>query len=521
MKIGHRLAGGFAVALMFCALIAADGVWKMRQMSNDAHEVLAEPLSKERLLSDLSRNISNAITRMTAVAKSSDPSLAAFFATASAASSKASGELLKKIESLADTPEEKTLLTRIAENRKAYLESKDAVLKLKSDGHTDEASKMLQEQFLPAAKRYEDLVTEFLSVQRKNLDEQARRAEASAESGVYQLVILTGLVMLFGIGCAWWLTHSITKPLCGAVEAARRVAGGDLTGEIESGANDEVGLLLSAMKDMNANLADMVKRVREGADSIASASVQVASGNIDLSSRTEQQAASLEETASSMEELTATVRQSADNARQANELAMSASDVAAKGGEVVSQVIETMQAINVSSRKIADIIGTIDGIAFQTNILALNAAVEAARAGEQGRGFAVVASEVRTLAQRSAAAAREIKALIDDSVSKVDAGSTLVKDAGGTMDEIVARVHRVSEVMAEVLAATREQSTGIEQVNRAIGEMDQVTQQNAALVEEAAAAADSMRHQASGLAQTVAVFKVSREEPRPAVTPAA
>jgi methyl-accepting chemotaxis protein len=304
------------------------------------------------------------------------------------------------------------------------------------------------------------------------------------------------------------LSRSITGPLSNAVSIARTVASGDLTSRIEVTSKDETGQLLQALKDMNDSLVRTVSEVRSGTDTIATASSQIASGNLDLSSRTEQQASSLEETASSMEELTTTVRQNADNARQANQLAVSAADVAVKGGSVVSQVVETMESINTSSRKIVDIISVIDGIAFQTNILALNAAVEAARAGEQGRGFAVVASEVRNLAQRSAAAAKEIKSLIGDSVDKVDAGSKLVGEAGSTMDEVVASVKRVTDIMSEILAASQEQSAGIEQVNQAIGQMDQVTQQNASLVEEAAAAAESLQDQASNLAAAVGVFRL-------------
>jgi methyl-accepting chemotaxis protein len=293
-----------------------------------------------------------------------------------------------------------------------------------------------------------------------------------------------------------------------AVEVARTVAAGDLTSRIEVDSKDEAGQLLHALKDMNNSLTRMVSEVRNGTDTISTAAGEIASGNIDLSSRTEQQASSLEETAASMEELTSTVKQNADNARQANQLAVSASDVAVKGGSVVTQVVETMGSINASSQKIVDIISVIDGIAFQTNILALNAAVEAARAGEQGRGFAVVASEVRNLAQRSAAAAKEIKTLIGDSVEKVDAGSKLVGQAGTTMNEIVDSVKRVTDIMGEIMAASQEQSSGIEQVNQAIGQMDQVTQQNAALVEEATAAAESMQDQAAKLAQLVDTFKV-------------
>jgi methyl-accepting chemotaxis protein len=307
-----------------------------------------------------------------------------------------------------------------------------------------------------------------------------------------------------------------------ATEVVGKIAAGDLTVAVQTKANDDSSLLFG-MKTMRDSLAKVVGEVRAGTDAIATASSEIAAGNQDLSARTEQQASSLEETAASMEELTSTVKQNADNARQANQLALSASTVAVKGGSVVSQVVDTMGSINASSKKIVDIIGVIDGIAFQTNILALNAAVEAARAGEQGRGFAVVASEVRNLAQRSAAAAKEIKTLIGDSVDKVDAGSKLVDQAGATMNEVVDSVKRVTDIMAEILAASQEQTSGIEQVNQAITQMDQVTQQNAALVEEAAAAAMSMQEQAGGLSEVVSVFRLDdhqRDQAAPPSRPA-
>ena len=319
-------------------------------------------------------------------------------------------------------------------------------------------------------------------------------------------VIVIGVVLAGLIGL--WLIRAISRPLNEAVRIAECVAAGDLTQHIDVRANDETGKLMQAMQAMTASLVNIVGQVRTGTETIAVASREIASGNADLSNRTESQASSLEETASSMEELTSTVKQNADNARQANQLVATTADVAVKGGQVVGQVVDTMASIKDSSRKIADIIGVIDGIAFQTNILALNAAVEAARAGEQGRGFAVVASEVRNLAQRSAGAAKEIKALIEDSVGKVDAGGKLVDEAGKTMDEIVSSVKRVTDIMSEIAAASQEQSSGIEQVNQAVGQMDEMTQQNAALVEEAAAAAESLQDQAGKLAEAVSVFKL-------------
>ena len=333
-----------------------------------------------------------------------------------------------------------------------------------------------------------------------------------------QLNLLTigaiALAVLLAAAATVYLVRAITGPLGTAVGLARRVADGDLGARIEVDSRNEFGQLLAALRDMTASLAGIVGEVRSGSDVIATASSQIAAGNMDLSSRTEQQASAIEETAASVEELTTTVRQNADNARQANDLAAAASNVATRGGAVVAEVVDTMGAINDSARKIVDIIAVIDGIAFQTNILALNAAVEAARAGEQGRGFAVVASEVRNLAQRSASAAKEIKALITDSVDKVDSGSRLVGQAGATMEDIVQSVRRVADIMAEITAATSEQSAGIEQIHQAISQMDQVTQQNAALVEEAAGAAQSLQESAAGLARQVSVFRVD-EDARP------
>ncbi|MBE3027032.1 chemotaxis protein [Janthinobacterium sp. BJB1] len=346
----------------------------------------------------------------------------------------------------------------------------------------------------------------------------AQRSEAAAalQARTHWTLLGGGAVaLLLAASIAWWLARNISVPLRSAIGVARQVAQGDLTVQVEVRSKDETGELMQALKDMTASLLRIVTEVRGGTQAIATASRQIASGNIDLSARTEQQASSLEETASSMEELTSTVQQNAQNAHEANGLAASASAVAGKGGAVVAQVVDTMGSINDSSRKIVDIIGVIDGIAFQTNILALNAAVEAARAGEQGRGFAVVATEVRNLAQRSAGAAKEIKALINDSVAQVESGARLVDEAGHTMREIVDSVHKVSSIVGQISSASDEQRAGIEQVNQAITEMDQVTQQNAALVEEAAAAAESMQEQAARLADAVAVFRTAQVDAAP------
>ena len=363
-------------------------------------------------------------------------------------------------------------------------------------------------QYQTLVKHLEELV----SLQKKLAQEDYEAASSAARAALVLLASILVIAAAAALAAALLMSRAIVRPLHVAIRAAQRIAGGDLTGEVKVRGKDETGDLLRALSDMTVNLRQLVGEVAGGAHMVADTSAQIAQGNQDLSQRTEEQASTLEETASSMEELTSTVSLNAQNARQASQLAVGASDVARKGGQVVGQVVSTMDGISASSRKIADIIGVIDGIAFQTNILALNAAVEAARAGEQGRGFAVVATEVRNLAQRSAAAAKEIKALIGESVDKVDNGAKLVQAAGKTMDEIVGSVKKVSDLIAEIAAASEEQDAGIQQVNTAITQMDQVVQQNASLVEEAAAATESMKSQASGLLQMVSRFNLGEGE---------
>ena len=360
----------------------------------------------------------------------------------------------------------------------------------------------------PPTKKIDEIV-EFIDAQsKKNAAAAVATAEAANRSATITLLVVLVATTLIGAAIVSWIIKGITRPLDQAIDIAKTVAAGDLSVDVDVRTKDEVGELLAALKQMSGNLSDIVSRVRTGTQTIASASNEVATGSMDLSTRTEQQASSLEETASSMTELTSTVRQNNENATQARKLADEASNVAVRGGATVSEVVQTMGAINESSRKIVDIIGVIDGIAFQTNILALNAAVEAARAGEQGRGFAVVAGEVRNLAHRSAAAAKEIKELIGNSVERVEEGSRLVGEAGVTMEEVVSSVRRVTSIIGEIAIATGEQRDGIEQISDAITQMDNVTQQNAALVEEAAAAAEALQQQAASLEEAVSVFKV-------------
>ena len=508
LKIGVRLAIGFALVLALAVLMTGIGLWRLQAVAQATQDMTSIPLAKERMISDWYRNVYSGVRRTSAIVKSSDPSLGPFFAQDAAASTKGAADLQGKIEPLLTTAQEKELWKDIQRKRKIFISTRDAATKAKAEGNLEEAGRILEQQFIPGSKDYSDVIQQLLEMQRQSINATAAGIHARYAASRNLLVALGVLVLVLGGLASWWLTVGITRPLGKAVRVARTVAEGNLTSNIVVTSTDETGQLLQALKHMNDNLLRMIGEVRTGIDTIATASSEISSGNQDLSSRTEAQAGSLEETASSMEELTSTVKQNADNARQANQLASTASGIAQRGGMVVSQVVDTMEDINASSKKIVDIISVIDGIAFQTNILALNAAVEAARAGEQGRGFAVVAAEVRTLAQRSAAAAKEIKSLIDDSVGKVDTGARLVDQAGATMKEIVESVQRVTDIMSEIAAASREQTSGIEQINQAIVQMDQGTQQNAALVEQAAAAAESMKGQAARLAQAVAVFKL-------------
>ncbi|WP_353154986.1 methyl-accepting chemotaxis protein [Herminiimonas fonticola] len=509
-KIGVRLSVAFALILMLMTSMTALGVWFLHDVA-EATTAMEEATVKERLSEQWIRGIATNTVRTFARVKTNsaeeEKSLQAEMAAVSADVSK----VQKQLEEMIVSVEGKKMMAAVAEKRSTYSAIRDAAFKLKAEERGDGGvalKEMIESKMVPAANDYIQSVQGAVDFQEEIFVAARKHVDEIYESGRNVLIVLGVVALMLGILLSWLLTRSITRPLGYAVSVARVVASGDLTGRIAVDSKDETGQLLQALKDMNDSLTASITQVRSGVDTIATASNQIASGNLDLSSRTEEQASSLEETASSMEELTSTVKQNADNARQANQLAVTASGVAEKGGVVVSKVVDTMDGINTSARKIVDIIGVIDGIAFQTNILALNAAVEAARAGEQGRGFAVVASEVRSLAQRSAAAAKEIKTLIDDSVDKVDSGSKLVAEAGTTMVEVVDSVKRVTDIMSEIMAASQEQSAGIEQVNQAIGQMDQVTQQNAALVEEAAAAAESLNEQAANLAQAVSIFKL-------------
>jgi methyl-accepting chemotaxis protein len=508
LKIGQRLYLGFAAVLVLLAAITALA-WNGLSTSHNATKRIVT--MKERAANGEEWLMSTQlnITRVLAVAKSgNNPAVDAYFKPMIASTTARINEVQKTLEAEITSERGKALLAEIADKRLAYIAVRKTYFDTVKGGDTAGADQILNTGLIPAADVYSGKQKELLDFQNGLVTEAVDASEATVKSQIALLIGLAAAAIALAMVLAWRITRSVTQPLAEALAMSRDVAAGNLTRQIKTSRADELGDLLRALAEMQSSLVDTVTQVRSTTDSINIASAEIASGNQDLSARTEQAASNLEETAASMEQLTSTVRQSADSARQASQLAVSASEIAVRGGNVVGQVVTTMNEINASSKKISDIIGVIDGIAFQTNILALNAAVEAARAGEQGRGFAVVAAEVRSLAQRSAEAAKEIKGLIGSSVDRVEAGSRLVAEAGQTMSEIVGSAQRVSDIIGEIMAATSEQSDGIGQVNVAVNQLDQMTQQNAALVEESAAAAESLKEQAARLAQVVQIFRI-------------
>ncbi len=486
------------VGLMRSASILAQG----RGMQNTALELVQITTEWNGL------TVANAV-RNQAILLSPGPGMGDAFKDAVKATSDQISELQKKIEAMPLTDADKAQMQKIAELRKTVIALRDKARETKSGGNDTEALQIMNTQYLPTMASYIAAQKEMVELQKKRAE--AVQVETESLRSTNTMGILAGLAVIVAAifaGTAW-LVRSIREPLNQANELAARIAQGDLSSDISTAREDEFGQLLRSLSTMNASLSTMVSQVRSSTDNIAVASAEIATGNNDLAQRTEQTSSNLQATASSMDSLTTTVQNSTDSARQASALAANASMVAQRGGDVVSQVVSTMQEIDASSKKISDIISVIDGIAFQTNILALNAAVEAARAGEQGRGFAVVASEVRSLAGRSAEAAKEIKVLIGTSVDKVESGTRLVTEAGTTMQEIVQSVTRVADVIREITDAATVQSAGISGVNTAISNLDQMTQQNAALVEQSAAAAESLSEQADNMKRAVSVFKVA------------
>jgi methyl-accepting chemotaxis protein len=507
LKIGARLGLAFGLVLAVTALIAAAGIWRLDVLNAANEQVASTEMQRNVLARQWMADIRLNWVRASAALKTMDAAYIDTLQQDMATTSKSISESQKKLEALVLDEQGRRLLAEVGNSRARYVDARAALLARKKTG--EDVAAAVDREVLPLAERYLQSVDKVVVHSGDLLAEVVAGSIRTTQAGQRVLGAGAMLCLLLGVVLAVLVTRSITRPVLQAVAAAEAIRGGDLATPVPQQAGaDEAAQLLRVLGDMQHSLATIVSEVRQGSESVATASAQIAQGNNDLSGRTEQQASALEETAASMEELSSTVRQNADNARQGNQLAQNASTVAVRGGEVVGQVVDTMKGINDASRKIADIIGVIDGIAFQTNILALNAAVEAARAGEQGRGFAVVASEVRNLAGRSAEAAKEIKGLISDSVQRVEQGTVLVDQAGTTMAEVVAAIRRVTDIMGEISAASTEQSQGVAQVGEAVTQMDQATQQNAALVEESAAAAESLKTQAHHLVQVVAVFRL-------------
>ncbi|MBT9568997.1 MAG: MCP four helix bundle domain-containing protein [Thiobacillus sp.] len=508
MKIGAQIGLGGGLILAMTLLIGVIGLVHMARIQAHLEDIARDGVAKLKLVGAMRDAVNTGAISVRNLVLLTDETDMAQETQRIREQKQIYDATSEKLGALMSSETEKALYAEVAEARSRteplIVKAMDFAL-----GNPIAATQVLVNEARPAQTRWLQALNALIELEARTSEQTVKDAESDYEAAQLLMVIMAGMALVVGGGIGWLVLGSLTSRIGQAAKVAQTVASGDLTSHIEVDSRDEVGDLNDALKKMNASLAGIVNQVRNGTETISVASREIASGNADLSKRTESQAAALEETASSMEELTSTVRQNADNAQRANELVSATAEIAVRGRRIVGDVAATMASIKASSQRIADITGIIDSIAFQTNILALNAAVEAARAGEEGRGFAVVASEVRNLAQRSAAAAREIKALIGDSTTRVDAGDTLARQAGHTMDEIGASVTRVTGIMAEIAAASAEQRAGIEQINEAIIQMDAVTQQNAALVEEAAAATSSLQSQASRLVEAVGVFRVA------------
>ncbi|HRK37311.1 MAG TPA: methyl-accepting chemotaxis protein [Burkholderiaceae bacterium] len=506
-SIRTRILLGFAVLIVGSVFMATYAAIESGKTDEALNLVANERLTRINQTAGLKDNLNFVARAVRNIALVPDAATQAIEKARLDKASANNTELMAQLESASKTPAEQSALEAAKAARAVYLPLVRKAIDLAMAQQRDEVVALLFGDLRKAQADYMDKLQAFIDLEVKLTKELALEREKAAETTTWVLWGAALVSALGGLAVAMVVSRSVTKPIAEAVTMAQAVAQGDLTVHVQAHSQDEAGQLLRALNDMNQNLQRMIGQVRAASDSIVTGATQVAAGSLDLSQRTEAQAANLEQTAASLEELTSTVTQTSDTARQANQLAHQASQAATHGGEVVGKVVQTMHDITHSSHKMSEIIGTIDGIAFQTNILALNAAVEAARAGEAGRGFAVVAGEVRSLAQRSAEAAREIKSLIQGSISNVEAGSALVAQAGGSMEDIVSQVSRVTDLINEMSSATQEQTGGIQQINTAVSQMDQMTQQNAALVEESSAAAASLQTQANELKQAVAVFK--------------
>ncbi|MBJ7309574.1 methyl-accepting chemotaxis protein [Rugamonas sp. CCM 8940] len=519
IKIGYRLMLGFGLMLVLMAGITAIGTLATRQSRDNLTRSVERSNAKSAQVAAMRQNLFHQGLAARNIGATTDLQQMQQEMANIGAEQQRYRANLAKLEAVRLNPEEQAIVVEMQGYDKASLPFVKEAEQYVAGFNAGQALKVLTGQVAPLQDKWLAAIDRLAGLQNREIQHSLAEFDSESRRANGVMLLICALAMSLALLVAWRLSRSITAPLHEALGLARRVAAGDLTLNIDAPSDDETGQLLAALHEMNDSLVKTVGAVRHGTQTITVASREIASGNADLSARTEAQASALEQTASSMEELTGTVKQNAEHAQQATELAASAANVAAEGGQIVAEVVGTMGSIKQSSYKIVDIIGVIDGIAFQTNILALNAAVEAARAGEQGRGFAVVASEVRNLAQRSAGAAKEIKQLIGHSVSQIDAGSRLVDSAGQTMTAIVSSVRQVADFMQDITAASREQSVGIEEVNRAIGQMDEMTQQNAALVEQAAAAAESMQDQALLLADAVSIFKLGDGQPDAAMAP--
>ncbi|WP_458232489.1 methyl-accepting chemotaxis protein [Roseateles sp. P5_E8] len=509
LKIGVRLAIGFAALIALLIMLAVIGVTKISAIRADTEVILHDRFVKVQLAQTVENEVNKQLRALRTGLIVSDHALVEKELAKLEASLPVVSSAIEKLMASVHSERGKATLKELVDSRARFKDKEQQLVASVKAGRIEEARTQLVSDIVPLQTAYLTAIEEFAKSQADGMEDFGKEAAELASGAKLLMEVLSLIAVLLATVIAYLLTRSITQPIAEAVRIAQTVAAGDLTSSIEVRSRDETGQLLTALGSMNDSLVRIVNQVRLSSDSIVTGSNEIATGGADLSQRTEEQAASLEETASAMEELTTTVQRSADSARSAAALAASASVVAAKGGTVVAEVVSTMREISASSRRIADITGVIDGIAFQTNILALNAAVEAARAGEQDRGFAVVAGEVRTLAQRAATAAKEIKVLIGESVGRVETGSRLVEGAGGTMDEMVQQVQQVAQLIAEIGTATEQQSLGLGEVSKAVSQLDQVTQQNATLVEESAAAAGSLNHQAQRLTELVGEFKLS------------